>query len=72
SAEYLKEKIISFIEKHDNVHVVIIDGIEIFSVDSTVALNFVMLKNDMESNGCEILFWNWEVKAAGVICRWEP
>lgn len=26
----------------------------------------------MESNGCEILFWNWEVKAAGVICRWEP
>lgn len=31
-----------------------------------------MLKKDLETNDCELLFWNWEIRAAGVICRWEP
>lgn len=31
-----------------------------------------MLKKDLQSSDCELLFWNWEAEAAGVVCRWEP
>lgn len=31
-----------------------------------------MLSNDLRSNDCSLLFWNWEIEAAGVVCRWEP
>lgn len=31
-----------------------------------------MLKKDLQSNDCELLFYNWTIQAAGVVCRWEP
>lgn len=30
-----------------------------------------MLKKDLENIHCEMIFWNWNVSAAGVICRLE-
>lgn len=28
-----------------------------------------MLQQDLESIHCEMIFWNWNVAAAGVVCR---
>lgn len=30
-----------------------------------------MLRKDLENIHCEMIFWNWNVSAAGVICRLE-
>lgn len=39
SAEYVKEKIVNFIGKsNDHNKIVLLDGVEIFSIDSTVAM----------------------------------
>lgn len=32
----------------------------------------LMMKSDLATLTTEIIFWNWNVKPAGVICRLDP
>ncbi|XP_055918098.1 sodium-independent sulfate anion transporter isoform X2 [Eupeodes corollae] len=72
SAEYLRSKVIKFVNEHfGRVSVVIICGEEIFSIDSTVAVNILSLREDLSLIGCELICWKWNYSAAGVICRFN-
>lgn len=73
SAEYLRSKVIKFVnEQYGRVAVVIVCGQEIFSIDSTVAVNLLSMKEDLSSIGCELFCWKWNYSAAGVVCRLKP
>lgn len=73
SAEYLRSKVIKFVnEQFGRVAVVIICGEEIFSIDSTVAVNILSMKEDLSLIGCDLICWKWNYSAAGVICRLHP
>ncbi|KAH8291301.1 hypothetical protein KR054_010408, partial [Drosophila jambulina] len=70
SAEYLKEKVVRFLN-HQNgeTHLVVIRGEEINSIDYTVAMNIVSMKGDLEALNCAMICWNWNIASAGVVCR---
>ncbi|KAH8316697.1 hypothetical protein KR067_013525 [Drosophila pandora] len=70
SAEYLKEKVVRFLN-HQNgeTQLVIIKGEEINSIDYTVAMNIVSMKGDLEALNCAMSCWNWNIGSAGVVCR---
>ncbi|KAI9577480.1 hypothetical protein GQX74_014864 [Glossina fuscipes] len=74
SAEYVKEKIVTFVHKQqsEGINLVIILGNEIHGIDSTVAANIITLKEDLQVLNCQVLCWNWNISAAGVICRLQP
>ncbi|XP_055851407.1 sodium-independent sulfate anion transporter [Episyrphus balteatus] len=73
SAEYLRSKVIKFVnEQFGRVAVVIISGEEIFSIDSTVAVNILSMKEELSMIGCELICWKWNYCAAGVVCRLKP
>ncbi|KAH8277858.1 hypothetical protein KR018_008769, partial [Drosophila ironensis] len=70
SAEYLKEKVVRFLnQQNGETQLVIIRGEEINSIDYTVAMNIVSLKGDLEALNCAMICWNWNVGSAGVVCR---
>ncbi|XP_053962364.1 sodium-independent sulfate anion transporter-like isoform X2 [Anastrepha ludens] len=70
SAEYLKEKVVKFMSEYRyDISLVIIKGAEINSIDYTVAMNIISLKEDLEVLKCDLVCWNWNICAAGVICR---
>ncbi|KAH8376132.1 hypothetical protein KR200_000765, partial [Drosophila serrata] len=70
SAEYLKEKVVRFLN-HQNgeTQLVVIRGEEINSIDYTVAMNIVSMKGDLEALNCAMICWNWNIASAGVVCR---
>ncbi|XP_020817539.1 sodium-independent sulfate anion transporter [Drosophila serrata] len=70
SAEYLKEKVVRFLN-HQNgeTQLVVIRGEEINSIDYTVAMNIVTMKGDLEALNCAMICWNWNIASAGVVCR---
>ncbi|XP_039482922.1 sodium-independent sulfate anion transporter isoform X2 [Drosophila santomea] len=70
SAEYLKEKVVRFLN-HQNgeTQLVVIRGEEINSIDYTVAMNIVSMKGDLEALNCGMICWNWNIACAGVVCR---
>ncbi|EDV54971.1 sodium-independent sulfate anion transporter [Drosophila erecta] len=70
SAEYLKEKVVRFLN-HQNgeTQLVVIKGEEINSIDYTVAMNIVSMKGDLEALNCAMICWNWNIASAGVVCR---
>ncbi|EDW91741.1 sodium-independent sulfate anion transporter [Drosophila yakuba] len=70
SAEYLKEKVVRFLN-HQNgeTQLVVIRGEEINSIDYTVAMNIVSMKGDLEALNCGMICWNWNIASAGVVCR---
>uniref|UniRef100_A0A034WSV8 Sodium-independent sulfate anion transporter n=1 Tax=Bactrocera dorsalis TaxID=27457 RepID=A0A034WSV8_BACDO len=73
SAEYLKSKVVKYISTHsEKIGKVVIRGEEIHTIDSTVALNILSLKQDLLALNCELLCWNWQIPSAGVICRLHP
>ncbi|XP_011182576.1 sodium-independent sulfate anion transporter [Zeugodacus cucurbitae] len=73
SAEYLKSKVVKYISAHsEKIEKVVIRGEEIHTIDSTVALNILSLKQDLLALNCELLCWNWQIPSAGVICRLHP
>ncbi|XP_050317205.1 sodium-independent sulfate anion transporter [Bactrocera neohumeralis] len=73
SAEYLKSKVVKYISTHsEKIVKVVIRGEEIHTIDSTVALNIISLKQDLLALNCELLCWNWQIPSAGVICRLHP
>ncbi|XP_067625860.1 sodium-independent sulfate anion transporter isoform X2 [Eurosta solidaginis] len=70
SAEYLKTRIMKHIIAHEHaIKKVVIKGDEIFGIDSTVALNILALKTDLNAMNCQLLCWNWQISSAGVVCR---
>ncbi|XP_014095701.3 sodium-independent sulfate anion transporter isoform X1 [Bactrocera oleae] len=70
SAEYLKERIVKFMNGNRyDVNLIVIKGEEINSIDYTVALNIMSLKEDLEVLSCDLVCWNWNIRAAGVVCR---
>ncbi|XP_030081313.1 sodium-independent sulfate anion transporter [Drosophila hydei] len=70
SAEYLKEKVVAFINEQDcKIHLVVIKGQEINSIDYTVAMNIISLCGDLKALNCEMICWNWNIGSAGVVCR---
>ncbi|XP_039954788.1 sodium-independent sulfate anion transporter-like [Bactrocera tryoni] len=70
SAEYLKEKIVKFMSGNRyDVSLIIVKGEEINSIDYTVAMNIISLKEDLEVLSCDLVCWNWNIRAAGVVCR---
>ncbi|XP_065372325.1 sodium-independent sulfate anion transporter isoform X2 [Calliphora vicina] len=72
SAEYLKSKIVKFVNTNEDIRLVVLNGEEITNIDSTVALNILSLKEDLLVYSCELICWNWNMDAAGVICRLHP
>lgn len=34
--------------------------------------NILMMKSDLRTLSTEVIFWNWNIKPAGVICRLDP
>ncbi|XP_012160443.1 sodium-independent sulfate anion transporter isoform X2 [Ceratitis capitata] len=68
SAEYLKSKVVKYATKYE-IKKVVIRGEEIHTIDSTVALNILGLKQDLLGQNCELICWNWQISSAGVICR---
>ncbi|XP_017125176.1 sodium-independent sulfate anion transporter [Drosophila elegans] len=70
SAEYLKEKVVRFLNKQNGeTQLVVIKGEEINSIDYTVAMNVVSMKGDLEALNCAMICWNWNIASAGVVCR---
>ncbi|KAI8120935.1 hypothetical protein FF38_05431 [Lucilia cuprina] len=71
SAEYLNEKLLNFINLHQthNIHLIVINGREINSIDYTVAANLVSLREDLKVLNCDMICWNWNISSAGVVCR---
>ncbi|XP_017848938.1 sodium-independent sulfate anion transporter isoform X2 [Drosophila busckii] len=70
AAEYLKTAIVEHVtEQQGAIALVIIKGSEINSIDATVALNLVSLREDLRLLQCELIFSNWQLAAAGVVCR---
>ncbi|KAH8402665.1 hypothetical protein KR215_004389, partial [Drosophila sulfurigaster] len=73
AAEYLKITIVTHVtERHmgnGNVSLVIIKGAEINSIDATVAATIVSLQEDLKLLQCDLICWNWNLAAAGVVCR---
>ncbi|XP_037715874.1 sodium-independent sulfate anion transporter [Drosophila subpulchrella] len=70
SAEYLKEKVVRFLNNQNGeTQLVVIKGEEINSIDYTVAMNVVSLKGDLEALNCAMICWNWNISSAGVVCR---
>ncbi|XP_014092421.2 sodium-independent sulfate anion transporter isoform X1 [Bactrocera oleae] len=73
SAEYLKSKVVRYISAHsEKIGKVVIRGEEIHTIDYTVALNILSLKQDLLALNCELLCWNWQIPSAGVVCRLHP
>ncbi|XP_067634446.1 sodium-independent sulfate anion transporter isoform X4 [Eurosta solidaginis] len=69
SAEYLKEKILKFMnENRHDISLIIVKGVEINSIDYTVAVNLLSLKEDLEVLSCDLICWNWNDSATNVIC----
>ncbi|XP_017050005.1 sodium-independent sulfate anion transporter [Drosophila ficusphila] len=70
SAEYLKEKVVRFLNNQNGeTQLVVIKGEEINSIDYTVAMNIVSMKGDLEALNCAMICWNWNIASAGVVCR---
>ncbi|XP_022226969.2 sodium-independent sulfate anion transporter [Drosophila obscura] len=70
SAEYLKEKVIRFLnQQNGQTRLVVIKGEEINSIDYTVAMNIVSLKGDLDALDCGLICWKWNIASAGVVCR---
>ncbi|XP_016976171.1 sodium-independent sulfate anion transporter [Drosophila rhopaloa] len=70
SAEYLKEKVVRFLNSQNGeTQLVVIRGEEINSIDYTVAMNIVSMKGDLEALNCAMICWNWNIASAGVVCR---
>ncbi|KAL7737536.1 hypothetical protein ACLKA6_007661 [Drosophila palustris] len=70
SAEFLKEKVVRFVNHLDSkIHLVVIKGQEINSIDYTVAMNVISLQGDLKSLNCDLICWNWNIGSAGVVCR---
>ncbi|XP_017020019.1 sodium-independent sulfate anion transporter [Drosophila kikkawai] len=70
SAEYLKEKVVRFLnQQNGETQLVVIRGEEINSIDYTVAMNIVSMKGDLEALNCAMICWNWNIASAGVVCR---
>ncbi|XP_046805403.1 sodium-independent sulfate anion transporter isoform X1 [Lucilia cuprina] len=72
SAEYLKSKVVKFVATNDDIKLIVLNGEEITNIDSTVALNILSLKEDLLIYSCDLVCWNWNISAAGVICRLHP
>ncbi|KAH8312872.1 hypothetical protein KR044_013392, partial [Drosophila immigrans] len=70
AAEYLKTTIVTHVTRHmGNVSLVVIKGAEINSIDATVAATIVSLHEDLNLLHCDLICWNWNLAAAGVVCR---
>ncbi|KAH8416113.1 hypothetical protein KR222_008351, partial [Zaprionus bogoriensis] len=70
SAEFLKEKVVRFLNQQNcKVHLAVIRGEEINSIDYTVAMNIISLQGDLKALSCDLICWNWNVGSAGVVCR---
>ncbi|XP_013113761.2 sodium-independent sulfate anion transporter isoform X1 [Stomoxys calcitrans] len=71
SAEYLKEKVVKFVNLNvrGSRNLVVIKGQEINSIDYTVAMNLISLREDLKILNCDLICWNWNVSSAGVVCR---
>ncbi|XP_034650850.1 sodium-independent sulfate anion transporter [Drosophila subobscura] len=70
SAEYLKEKVVRFLnQQNGETSLVVIKGEEINSIDYTVAMNIVSLKGDLDALNCGLICWKWNFASAGVVCR---
>ncbi|XP_033247350.1 sodium-independent sulfate anion transporter isoform X2 [Drosophila miranda] len=70
SAEYLKEKVVRFLnQQNGETSLVVIKGEEINSIDYTVAMNIVSLKEDLDALNCALICWKWNIASAGVVCR---
>ncbi|XP_068153728.1 LOW QUALITY PROTEIN: sodium-independent sulfate anion transporter [Drosophila tropicalis] len=70
AAEYLKTVIVSHVTSQAGAtKLMVIKGNEINSIDATVALNLVSLREDLSLLKCELICWNWSIAAAGVVCR---
>uniref|UniRef100_T1PLH2 Sulfate transporter family protein n=1 Tax=Musca domestica TaxID=7370 RepID=T1PLH2_MUSDO len=68
SAEYLKEKVVKFVNLN-TVKLIVIRGQEINSIDYTVAMNIITLSGDLKILNCDLICWNWNISSAGVVCR---
>ncbi|XP_030387180.1 sodium-independent sulfate anion transporter [Scaptodrosophila lebanonensis] len=72
-AEYVKEKVVRFInQQNGETHLIVLKGEEINSIDYTVAMNIITLKEDLEVLHCDLVCWNWNMGSAGVVCRLKP
>ncbi|XP_026840279.1 sodium-independent sulfate anion transporter isoform X1 [Drosophila persimilis] len=72
AAEYLKTAILSHVTgRQGAITLVVIKGDEIGSIDTTVALNLISLREDLALLDCNLICWNWSVPAAGVLCRMD-
>lgn len=70
SAEYLKSRIIGTVsDLRSNSIFVIIDGELVKDLDSTVAMHVKTMCDDLKLLNCEVVFWNWKRKTAGVLWR---
>ncbi|XP_062136014.1 sodium-independent sulfate anion transporter [Drosophila sulfurigaster albostrigata] len=70
SAEFLKEKVVRFINRQDTkIQLAVIKGQEINSIDYTVAMNIISLQGDLKALNCDLICWNWNIASAGVVCR---
>ncbi|XP_054731285.1 sodium-independent sulfate anion transporter [Anastrepha obliqua] len=70
SAEYLKSKVVKYVATYgQSIDMVVIRGEQIYTIDSTVALNILGLKKDLAALNCELVCWNWQISSAGVVCR---
>ncbi|XP_032596070.1 sodium-independent sulfate anion transporter isoform X2 [Drosophila grimshawi] len=73
AAEYLKSTTVARVTEEErtdsSIGLVIIKGDEIRSIDATVALNIISLRDELKLLRCELICWNWNVAAAGVVCR---
>ncbi|KAH8408021.1 hypothetical protein KR222_011108, partial [Zaprionus bogoriensis] len=70
ACEHLKIAIVSHVtEQPGAVTLVVLRGEEIGSIDATVALSIVSLHEDLKLLQCDLVCWNWNLTAAGVVCR---
>lgn len=60
SAEYVRESIMKSCLKKDKQALLVIDGRNMHSIDSTVAKNMKTLTQDLSTREQNVVFWNWQ------------
>lgn len=60
AAEYIRDVVFNHSVTTEDGVVVVVEGTNVYNVDSTVAKNMTMLVDDIEIKKQKIIFWNWK------------
>ncbi|GAB0100397.1 sodium-independent sulfate anion transporter [Sergentomyia squamirostris] len=73
AAENFKYKVLKYtLNAPNTIHLIIVNGHYVQSIDVTVAMNLNSLVADLKLLGKSIVFWNWPRQAVGLAWRLSP